>query len=167
MGGDMSATETSDPTETLERLIDQQINFGLKNSHECFAALERRLGPELLDYARPYLADLISNMARQKLNALRRNEIAKITPETIADPTIRHRAVWVPSGTDGTTYKRIADMTADDFEARAAYLERMLVGLSRHIGWCHSVAAQIRQQNVETAGELTQLPPLPEIAELE
>jgi hypothetical protein len=157
---------TQDQTMTLERLIDQQITLGLKNPHDCFPALERQLGTELLDYARPYLADFISGMARQKLNTLRRNEIAKITPQTVADPEVKLRSLWVPDDGQGITYKRIADMTADDFDARAGYLERMLVGLSRHIGWCRNVAAELRRQNLATAGQLGQLPELPEIDDL-
>lgn len=152
--------------QTLDRLVDQQINLGLKNPHECYAALERQLGPELLEVARPYLSEFISDMARQKINALRRSSIAKITPATIADPEVKLRSLWVPHDAAGITYKRIADMTADDFDARASYLERMLIGLSRHIGWCRAVASELRRQDIATAGQLKQLPALPEIDDI-
>lgn len=148
---------------TLERLIEQKINLGLKDPHECYPALEHELGPELLELARPYLAEFVSTMARQKLNALRRSDIAKITPQSIADPEVKLRSLWIPNNEQGISYKRIADMTADDFDARAAYLERMLIGLSRHIGWCRNVAQELRRANLATAGQLDALPPLPEI----
>jgi len=156
--------------ETLERLVEQQINLGLKNPHDCFAALERQLGPaDLVEAARPYLADFISDMARQKINAQRRSSIAKITPKSVADPEVKLRSLWIPSPVreQGILYKRIADMTAEDFDARAGYLERMMLGLSRHIGWCRSVAAELRRRDLVTAGELDELPALPELDDLD
>lgn len=161
----MTTSLTEVQTETLDRLIDQQITLGLKNPHDCFEALERKLGPDLFELARPYLADFISEMTRQKLNAQRRSDLAKITPTTVTDPEVKLRSLWVPADS-GITYKRIADMTADDFDARATYLERMLIGLSRHIGWCRNVADELRRRDVETAGQLEQLPALPVIGEL-
>lgn len=158
-------TITKDEALTLDRLVDQQINLGLKNPHDCYAALERQLGTELLELARPHLAEFINDMARQKINAQRRSEIAKIDDSTLADPEVKLRALWVPSES-GITYKRIGDMTAEDFDSRAAYLERMLIGLSRHIGWCHNVATEIRRRKVKTAGQLKQLPALPEIDDI-
>lgn len=155
--------------ETLERLVEQQITLGLKNPHECFQLLERKLGPaDLVEVARPYLSEFISEMARQKINAQRRSSIAKITPESVADPEVKLRSLWVPSSVQeqGIVYKRIADMTADDFEARAAYLERMLLGLSRHIGWCRAVANEIRRTKKTTAAELKELPALPDIDDI-
>jgi hypothetical protein len=155
--------------ETLERLVEQQINLGLKNPHECFDRLVQQFGPaDLVEIARPYLSDFITEMARHKINAQRRQSIAKITPTTVADPEVKLRSLWVPSEIreQGIVYKRIADMTAEDFDARAAYLERMLVGLSRHIGWCREVANEIRRTKKQTAGQLKALPALPEIDDL-
>lgn len=146
---------------TLERLIDQQIELGLKNPHEFFSVLASSHGEELIRLAQPYLADFVAEMARQKLNAKRRASIAKITTETLGDPEVKLRALWVPGGEQGIVYKRIADMTAEDFDARASYLERMIIGISRHASWCRTVAAELRNRNLQTARELDVLPSLP------
>lgn len=152
---------------SLERLIEQQINLGLKNPHEFFDVLERQLGDDgLLELAKPYLADFVSEMARQKINTKRRSEIAKITTRSLADPQVKLQALWVPDEKGGgLDYKRIADFTADDFDARASYMERMMIGISRHAAWCRAAADAIRDAGVETAATV-QLPPLPEIADL-
>lgn len=150
---------------TLEEAIEQQINLGQKNPHAVFDQLERQFGDELAELARPYIADLVSEMARQKINARRRADVAKITPGVL-DGSIMLRSLWVPAES-GITYKRIADMTADDFEARAAYLDRMIVGITRHAEWCRLVARKIRRSKVGTAGNLKSLPALPEIDDVE
>lgn len=100
-------------------------------------------------------------MARQRLNAKRRSAIARITDKTISHPEIMLRSMWVPSNDGSITYKRIADMTAQDFEERAAYLEHMAHGIRRSAQWCRDCAHAIRSANVKTAGKLTALPPLP------
>lgn len=144
---------------TLEEAIQQQINLGTKDPHTVYDALERHLGDELYEIAKPYLADFIAEMARQKLNAERRSAVAKISPKTLANPEVTLKALWVPS--KGTIiYKRIADMTADDFEARANYLDRMASGIHRHALWCRDCAKAIHASGVKTAGELGVLPSL-------
>lgn len=144
---------------TLEEAIQQQLNLGTKDPHTVYDALERHLGDELYEIAKPYLADFIAEMARQRINSERRASIAKIKPNTLADPEIKLKSLWVPS--DGTIiYKRIADMTADDFEARAEYLERMASGIQKHAQWCRDCADAIRHSKVKTAGKLDRLPSL-------
>lgn len=151
---------------TLEEAIEQQITLGQKNPHAVFGQLERLFGEDLSELARPYIADLVSEMARQKINALRRADVAKITPGSVADSKIMLRSLWVPAES-GITYKRIADMTADDFEARAGYLDRMIIGITRHAEWCRAVAKKIRRTKAGVAGNLKSLPALPEIDDVE
>ncbi len=153
---------TTEQTDTLEQLIDKNIALGHKNPHDFYELLERELGDDIVTVARPYLADFIADMTRQRLNSGRRTQIAKITTAGLADPELVLRSLWVPS--EGTIlYKRIADMTADDFDSRAAYLERMMIGISRHAGWCRAVADAIRTtKQANTAGDLRRLPALPE-----
>lgn len=147
-------------TLTLESAITQQINLGLKDPHEIYDRLLAQLGDELVEIARPHMADFIADRARQRLNALRRASVAKITAGRI-EPETKLRSLWVPSD-DAITYKRIADMTAADFDARADYLDRLASGISRHADWCRDVAAAIRAANVEVAGGLSELPALGE-----
>lgn len=161
----LTVQEYETPQATLERLVDQQIILGLKNPHDFFTVIATAIGDEqIAALARPYLADFVAEMARQKLNAARRASVARITTDALADPEVKLRSLWVPSAQGGgITYKRIADMSADDFDARAAYLERMMFGIARHAAWCRAVAEELRRHNCATANELAVLPPLPEI----
>lgn len=151
---------------TLEELIDQQINLGHKDPHEIPALLERALGDDLFEVVKPYISDFIAEMGRHRLGQLRRQSVAKISAKTIADPEIMLQSMWVPEEEGpNITYKRIADMTAADFEARAAYLEHMARGIARSAEWCRDCAKAIKKAKVATAGELGTLPPLPETVE--
>lgn len=150
---------------TLERAIEREINLGQKDPHEVYDRLEKALGgEELVRLAAPHIPDLVSEMARQRISQQRRQAVAKISNATIGDPEIMLRSLWVPSDDGKIVYKRIADMDATDFEDRAAYLERLVVGISRHAQWCRDVAQVIRKQKVGKAGDLKRLPELPELA---
>ncbi len=148
---------------TLEELIDQQINLGHHNPHELYELLERQLGDELLAIVQPYIADFISEMGRQRINNQRRAQVAKITPANIASGEIMLQSLWVPSDGNSIIYKRLSDMTAQDFDARADYLERMAAGIANHAQWCRDCANLIRSENVKTAGKLKQLPQLAQL----
>lgn len=146
----------------LDKLIESKINLGHKNPHDFYDLLVQELGDDLVDVVKPYLADFITEMARHRIGALRRASVAKITARALeSQEEVMLRALWVPA--NGTiVYKRIADMTADEFDARAAYLERMIQGIAMHARWCRDVATAIREQGVGTAGGLKELPPLVE-----
>jgi hypothetical protein len=149
--------------QTLEELIDQQINLGHKDPHEFPDLIANALGDELLEIVKPYLADFIAEMGRHRLGQLRRASVAKITPKSLADPEVMLQSMWVPEPHGpNITYKRIADMTAADFEARATYLEHMATGITRSAEWCRDCAKAIKRAKVQTAGQLGYLPPLPE-----
>lgn len=149
------------PTETvtLERAIAQQINLGLKDPHQIADLLVDQLGAELILLVEPHIADFISELARRQLNSERRRSVAKINKDSIGDPTLMLRSMWVPSKAT-LIYKRIADMTAKDFDARAAYLENMGNAILRHAEWCRDVASAMRAANADVAAKLTKLPPL-------
>lgn len=147
----------------LEELIDQQITLGHKDPHEFPALLEKALGEDLLEIVRPYMADFIAEMGRQRLNAIRRASVARITPTGLQDPKIMLQSMWVPDPQhESIIYKRIADMTAGDFDARADYLESMARGIKRSAEWCRDCANAIRRAKVKTAGQLHHLPHLPQ-----
>jgi hypothetical protein len=154
-------------THTLERLIDQQIELGHHNPHDYPQLLAKALGDNLNEIIKPYIDDFIAEMSRQRINNRRRAQIAKITPTTINQPEIMIQSLWIPTGQGNTiTYKPLGTMTADDFDARADYLERMSLGIHRHAQWCRTVANNMRDQNVTTANQLGNLPALPEYEDL-
>lgn len=147
-------------TTTLEELIDRQINLGHHDPHELYPLLERELGDDLIEIVRPYIADFIAEMSRQRINTRRRASVAKITPANSRSRDIMLQSLWVPDAGTGITYKRIADMTPDDFDARADYLDRMAAGIANHARWCRDCAQQMRIEKVKTAGKLKHLPEL-------
>lgn len=154
----MSSTQIED----LSRFIDRELNLGQRDPHLIYERLKTQLGEEKLrDLALPYLPDLVTDMARQRMNQIRRTAIAKISKKTLQDPEVILKSLWVPSEREGIVYKRIGDMTAEDFRARAAYLDRMVVGIAVHAAWCREVADQIEIQGVTFAKELGGLPELP------
>lgn len=148
---------------SLERAIEQQISLGHTDPHEFPDLLKRALGEELVPAAMPYLDDWISEMARHRLGALRRAAVAKITPENLGDPKTLQRSMWVPSGDGKLTYKVIGQMTPEDFDARAEFLERLVHGVRVHAQWCRECAERMRSEGVRVAKKLSALPPLPEL----
>lgn len=149
--------------EGLEDFIERELNLGQKDPHVIYDKLKKQLGAErLATLALPYVPDLIAEMARQKLNQQRRMAIARINERTLEQDEVQLKSLWVPSD-EGIVYKRIADMTAEDFTDRADYLDRMVVGIRRHSQWCREVATAIKRNKVSTAGELKRLPGLAEL----
>jgi hypothetical protein len=145
----------------LKELIQQTIALGHKDPHQFYDILEKQLGDDILEVTKPYLSDFINEMARHQLGTARRSAVAKITAASVQDGEVMLKSLWVPAKGE-IIYKRIADMTANDFDARANYLDRMTQGIQRHADWCRACAFQIRGAKVKTAGKLEMLPPLPE-----
>lgn len=150
--------------QDLVQHIEQELNLGQRDPHKIWKRLERKLGKEKLqELALPYLPDFISDMARQRLNQQRRTAIAKITTKALENQAeVMLKSLWVPSE-EGIVYKRIADMSADDFRDRASYLDRMVVGIAVHAAWCREVADAMDKQGVAQAKDLAVLPSLPEL----
>lgn len=95
-------------TAQLDELIEQQINLGHKDPHKFYDLLVRQLGDDLVEIAKPYLADFIAEMARHRIGARRR---AAITNATLANAEIKLQSLWVP-GDGGITYKRIGGLAS-------------------------------------------------------
>lgn len=151
--------------QTLEELIDQQINLGNKDPHEFPEILRRSLGTEIVEIASPYIDDFIAEMARHRLSARRRASIAKITSRSLQSGDVLIRSLWVPTHDGNIVYKAIGEMQPEEFEARADFMDRLVLGIKAHAQWCRDVAEQMRHENVTRAKELSGLPPLTEIAE--
>lgn len=150
-------------SDTLNDVVDRYIHLGEKDPRRVRERVMDELGDRLLDVVTPHLEDFIDELARQRLNSERRREVARITPQTVSNREIMLKSIWIPL--NGTIlYKRIADVTAAEFEARAAYLDRMIVGISNHAQWCRDVADAIRAIKGKTASDLSALPPLPQHA---
>lgn len=147
---------------TLEQVIDRYISLGEKDPRNVAERVFNELGDDVVAVVQPHLADFIAEMARHRLGNQRRAELARITPRSLASREIMLKSIWIPA--EGSiVYKRIADVTADEFEARAAYMERMVASISAHAQWCRDCASAIRAAGVANAGGLDRLPALPEI----
>lgn len=153
----------------LAQAIAQQINLGQKDPAEIAKRIlsdndQDWLGSELLALAE----DVIEELARHQLGTERRKAIALLKPrDQRGQGDAMLKSVWVPSEHGFTEYKRVADMTAPDWRARADWLDRLVLGIMKQAIWCREVARLIEDAGFEKTGELGELPPLPEDNELE
>ena len=149
---------------TLEEVIDRYITLGEKDPRLVAEKVFGELGDDLVEVARPHLAEFVAELARHRLAGQRRAELARITSRSVASREIMLKSIWIPSK-GSIVYKRIADVTADEFDARAAYLDRMVSSIAAHAQWCRDCASSIRAKGFKKAGQLESLPPLPEYGE--
>lgn len=153
-------TQPSSPS--LSEAIDQLIGLGHRDPREGCDLLVHQHGKDwLLAAAAPHLPDWIADMIRQQINAERRQQVARITPAGLMTPEIKLMFMWVPHPDGYGSYVRLADATAEDFDRRAVYLERLSLAVLRQAAWCRDVAELLRSRKLGVAGELETLPPLP------
>jgi hypothetical protein len=145
---------------TLEEAIDQLINVGegdpltiarkVNNAHDA-----AWLKDELLAHSE----DLIAEIARRKLGAIRRSAEIALRPgdqHTQADLMIVK--AWVP----GEGWKRAADLTPTDCRKRAGFYDVISAAANRRSAWFREIADMMDADNVKTLGGLKRdLPALP------
>lgn len=151
---------------TLEEAIQQQVNLGARDPQGIYEALERQFGnDELLELVRPYLPDLLTEMARRRLTAHRRSaEVALRLGDHRSQAQIRLAKAWIP----GSGWKRADELTAEDLRLRAAAYDSLANASLVRAQWCREVASMIEEDGVQTLGQLRrELPALPTTLELE
>lgn len=151
---------------TLEDAVVQQIELGEKDPGEIARKVEHLFGrdwlaAELLAHAEGF----VSEIARQRLGAARRAAVVRIEPRTLADMAeVKTKSVWIPDllapGVGG--HKRMAECTADDFDHRASWLERLASSVTVQADWFRDLAARMRDEGARTfKGYRGELPTLP------
>lgn len=160
------------PTDalSLEEAIAQQIHLGLKDPLEIARTVEKLYGTEWLgEQLRAYSEELVASLARMRLGAIRRSaEIALRPGDAATQSDLKLSSFWVPDE-HGGSWKRAADVTAEDLEARARHYDRLASGSLRRALWLREVADLMREEGAKTLGRLkVALPALPEndLAEL-
>jgi len=150
----------------LEEAILQLIELGEKDPLVIARKLEERdtngwLAEQMFAYREQFLSEL----ARHRLGSQRRSSQLALRPgDVLATAELKLRSVWVPE--QGWT--RAADMTVDDVDARAAYLERLSWSIGSQAAWFREAASLMRAEGAKTLGRLkASLPPLPGQDELE
>lgn len=148
--------------ETLDELVERFIEIGAKDPHEGARTLMRHLGDRLLATAESHLEEFIAEMFRQRLAGKRRQAIARVTPKAIGSREIMIKSIWIPLAGGDFKYIAVGDCTHPDFDARAAYIDRLIAGIVRHNDWNRAMSAQIRREGVTYARELRDVPTLEE-----
>ncbi len=154
---------------SLEDAIAQQITLGMKDPLEISRNIEKLygtawMGEQLVAYAE----DLVAGMARMRLGADRRSAEVALVPGEVTTAALKLSSFWIPDE-HGGSWKRAADLTADDLESRARHYDRLAVGSLRRSRWLRDVADLMRSEGAKTLGKLkAAIPVLPDddLAEL-
>jgi len=144
----------------LEEAILQLIELGEKDPLVIARKIvERNDADWLAEQMLPYCEQFLSELSRQRLGSQRRSSQLALRPgDDLADAELKLRSVWVPE----QGWKRAADMTADDLDVRAAYLERLAGSIAIQASWFREVSGLMRAEGAKTLGRLkAALPPLP------
>ncbi len=160
-----SANEAPPPPEglNLEDAIAQQITLGLKDPLEIARSIGKLygtawMGEQLVAYAE----DLVAGMARMRLGADRRSAELALVPGEVTSADLKLSSFWIPDA-HGGSWKRAADLSADDLESRARHYDRLAVGSLRRSRWLRDVADLMRSEGAKTLGKLkAAIPVLPD-----
>lgn len=158
----MSATKTPD----LDKAIDRLIRLGEKEPLLIAKKLEKQYGPEwLAQQLFLYAEEFISDLARRRLNSIRRSAEIALRPGDIqASAELKLAKTWVPK----VGWKVAATLTVSDLRAKAEWYRNFARSAQRRSAWCDEVADDMEAEGVVTLGELRKaLPPLPDVRELE
>lgn len=150
-------------TMTLEEAIAQRINLGDKDPLTIARKIIENHDDEWLVEELTGLAeDLIAEMSRRRLGDQRRRaEVALRPGDPVSTGELKLRSVWVP-GESGGDWKRAADVTAEDAEAKARWYLGLARAAQRRAMWWLDVAGMIRADGVANLGALKRdLPVLP------
>jgi hypothetical protein len=149
----------------LQEAISQQITLGQKDPLEIARRIGNQFGPEWISgQLLPYAEDFISDMARRQLGARRRAaEVALRPGNDVANAEFGLVSMWIP-GSDGVGFwKRAADLTAEDLEARARRYDGLALGSMKRAKWLREVVSMMAAEGVRTLGLLqAALPSLPD-----
>ena len=149
----------------LEEAIAQLIGLGEKDPLVIARKLETQYGHDwVVEQISAYAEDLVAELARQRLGALRRTAEVAIRPgDPITSSEMKLKSIWI----SGVGYKRVADVTPEDLDARAAMYDRLMRGMGMRAEWCRETAALMRAEGARTLGKLkTALPVLPDDASI-
>lgn len=146
---------------TLEAAIGQLIDLGEKDPLLIARKIEQQQGREwLAGQLAAYAEQLVAEIARQRLGALRRSAQVALRPgDSVAQGELRIRSFWIP----GEGWKRAADVTPDDLFARADWNERFAGAVLAQARWCRDVGQLLLDAGAATLGKFRgELPALPD-----
>ena len=150
---------------TLEEAIEQQITLGQKDPLTIVEKLLGLYGQEWLHEQAAFLApDIAAEIARRKLGEKRRKfEVALRPGQPLATAEMKTASFCVPATEHGfTTWKKAADVTAEDLRAKADWYDRFALGALKRSRWCRDVASLMEEEGAATLGALDrELPALP------
>lgn len=146
---------------TMEEAIEQLISLGFGDPVVIADKLDEMHGEEwAIAQLAAHRHDIFAEIARKKLGSVRRSaELALRPGDQMASAEMKIAKTWVP----GKGWHPVADLTAEDLAAKAAWYRSLASAATRRAVWCDEVIALMESEGVKTIGRLkAALPPLPD-----
>lgn len=145
---------------SLEDVVTQLVNLGLEDPLSIARKVIETNDPGwLADQLVMYGEDFIADMARRKLRAeSNKAELALRPGDIVASGELKIKKYWIP----GLGWKTAADLTSDDFRARAGWYDAFATASAQRAAWCRDVADLMDSEGAQVLGDLhVPLPPVP------
>src|SRR5204862_4108185 len=121
----------------LEQAIEQAISLGYGDPIAIADQIENHYGPEwLTTQLVEHRHDILAELARRRLGSVRRSKELALRPgDEMASAEMKIAKTWVP----GDGWKRVADLTESDLEAKATWYRSLALAAVRRAAWCEEV----------------------------
>lgn len=152
-------------TLSLEHAIQQLINLGDKDPLVIARKIDERYETNWLrDELYALREDVISDIARRRINGLRRSAMMALRKGKPATELLL-LGEWVPDHKGGGGWKKLADWTEFDLRSRENYYRKMSATSIRLADWCHECIELMRAEGAKKLGRIKA--PLPALSVIE
>lgn len=158
---------------TLEDAIDQLVSLGHKDPDEIDRMLLEAHGERQLEvWAIERRHDIVNQIARQRISALRRNtEVALASPvrkvRERAQTEIVLQMVYIPDEEGIPRLVRVAEVTPEDADRKAAMYYRLGAACNQRGDWWTDNRDTMLTEGCATMGDLAKVRDIPALPELE
>lgn len=140
---------------SLEEAIQQLINLGANDPLEIARQIEQRYEEEWLrDELYALRQDVISDIARQRINGMRRSAMSALRKGKQPPRELMLLGEWIPNHKGGGGWKKLGEWTSADLRSRENYYRKMSGTASRLADWCHTCAELMETEKVRTLGKV-------------
>lgn len=151
---------------TLDEEIERMVSFGETDPLDAARKLTKIHSSEwIASQLAMYQEDILSDMFRRRLGAVRRSAEKRLQPgDEMSQTELRLAKAWVP----GEGWKKAADLTVQDLRERARFYDVLANASYVRARWNSEVADLMEAEGAATLGKLkASLPALPTEAVLE
>ena len=140
--------------DSLEEAIQQLINLGEKDPIVIARKIEERHEADWLrDELYALRQDVISELARNRLNGLRRSAMSALRKGK--QPTeLMLLGEWIPNHKGGGGWKKLGEWTIADLRSRENYYRKMSETATKLADWCSECVDLMEAEQVKTLGKV-------------